>query len=142
MITVLFLTKNSSTSIDVLAGSLPWSKIHDWYFHFFVRFWWTYVRLCGKNSRCTMPLQSKNTVSKTFTFDRTRRAFFGLGSSGRFHWYDWALVSVSYPYTHNLSPVMTFLSHCSLSCDCACAITQVFNIKASMKFIDDFDLST
>ena len=43
----------------------------------------------------TTPLQSKKTVSKTFTFDRASRAYFDLGSSGRFHWDDWALVSMS-----------------------------------------------
>ena len=41
---------------------------------------------CGKNCWCTTPLQSKKTVSKTFTFDRTSRAVFDPGSSGRFHW--------------------------------------------------------
>ena len=42
----------------------------------------------------TTPLQTKKAVSKTFTIDRTWRALFGLGSSGRFHWDDWALVSM------------------------------------------------
>ena len=31
---------------------------------------------CGKNSWCTMPLQFKKTVSKTFTFERIWGAFF------------------------------------------------------------------
>ena len=37
MITVLFLTKNSRTSIDVWADALSWCKIHDWFFHNSVR---------------------------------------------------------------------------------------------------------
>ena len=52
-------------------------------------------RPCGKNSWWTMPLQSKKTVSKTFTFDRTWCAFFDLCSSGGFHWDDWGLVDDS-----------------------------------------------
>ena len=39
--------------------------------------------------------QSNKTVTKSFTFDRTYRAIFGLGPSGVFHWDDWALVSMS-----------------------------------------------
>ena len=39
MITVLFLAKNSRTSIDVWAGALSCCKIHDWFFHNSVRFW-------------------------------------------------------------------------------------------------------
>ena len=35
------------------------------------------------------------TVSKTFPFGRTWRAFLGFRSSGRFHWDDKALVSMS-----------------------------------------------
>ena len=46
------------------------------------------------------PLQSKKTVNRTFTFDRTRRAFFSLGFSGRFRWIDWA--ALPQPYTHDL----------------------------------------
>ena len=44
-----------------------------------------------------VPLQSKKTVSRTYTFDRTWRSFFGLGSSGWFHWDDSALISYPYP---------------------------------------------
>ena len=33
MITILFLAKNSRTSIDVWAGALSWCKMHDWLFH-------------------------------------------------------------------------------------------------------------
>ena len=36
----LFLDKNSRTSIDVWAGALAWVKIHDWFCHKSVRFWW------------------------------------------------------------------------------------------------------
>ena len=35
----------------------------------------------------------KNSDHLTFIFDRTWRAFFGLRSSGGFHWHDWGLVS-------------------------------------------------
>ena len=38
MITLLFLSKNSHTSIDMLAGALLWCKIHDWFFHNSVHF--------------------------------------------------------------------------------------------------------
>ena len=55
-------------------------------------------------------MQSKKTVSKTFTFNRTWRAFIDLGFSVRFHWDDWALVSMSLPYTYDSQPVLTFLS--------------------------------
>ena len=34
---VLFITKNSRTSIDVWAGALSWCKIHDWFLHNSVR---------------------------------------------------------------------------------------------------------
>ena len=53
------------------------------------------VQPCGKNLWCTMPLQSKKTLSKTFTFDRTWRAFLDIGSSGRFNWDDWTMVAMS-----------------------------------------------
>ena len=43
-----------------------------------------------------MPLKSKNTVSITFTFDRTCRAFFGLGEPECLHWDDWDVVSTSF----------------------------------------------
>ena len=48
-----------------------------------------------QDSWCTTPLQSKKTLSKTFIFDRIWHAFFSLRSSGRFHWDDWTLVSMS-----------------------------------------------
>ena len=38
MITVLFLAKNSRTSINVWADALSWSTIHNWFFHNSVRF--------------------------------------------------------------------------------------------------------
>ena len=41
MNTVLFLVKNSSTSIDVLGGALSWCKIHEWFFHNSARFFKT-----------------------------------------------------------------------------------------------------
>ena len=110
-ITVLFLAHISlRPSIDVWAGALSWYKIHDWFFYNSMRFWriasrnrritsrlysLSTARPCGKTLWCTMPFQSKKTVSKTFTFDRTWRVFFCLGSSGRFHWDDWALISMS-----------------------------------------------
>ena len=37
-------------------------------------------RPCGKNSWCTTPLQSRKTVSKTFTFNRIWCVFHGLSS--------------------------------------------------------------
>ena len=40
MIVVLFLAKNSRTSIDVWAVVLSWCKIHDWFFHNSVCFRW------------------------------------------------------------------------------------------------------
>ena len=43
-----------------------------------------------------MPLKSKNTVIITFTFDRTCRAFFGLGEPECLHSDDWDLVSTSF----------------------------------------------
>ena len=43
-----------------------------------------------------MPLKSKNTVSITLTFDRTCRAFFGLGEPECLHWDDWDLVPTSF----------------------------------------------
>ena len=52
------------------------------------------VRTTLWQSWCTTPLQSK-TLSQTFTFDRTWCAYFNLGSSWRFHWDNWALVSMS-----------------------------------------------
>ena len=94
MISVLFLAKNSRTSLDVWAGAFLWCKICDWFFHNSVRCWriasknrritWKQyclltVRPFGKNSLCITPLQSKKTVSKTFTFDRTWWAFFDFG---------------------------------------------------------------
>ena len=45
----------------------------------------------------TILLKSKNTVSITFTFDRTCRAFFGLGEPECLDRDDWDLVSTSYP---------------------------------------------
>ena len=41
IIAVLFLVKNSSTSIDVLGGALSWCKIHEWFFHNSARFFKT-----------------------------------------------------------------------------------------------------
>ena len=38
MIMVLFLAKNSRTSIDVWAGALTYRKIYDWFFHNSMRF--------------------------------------------------------------------------------------------------------
>ena len=38
IITILFLAKNSSTSINVWAVALSWWKIHDWFFHNSMRF--------------------------------------------------------------------------------------------------------
>ena len=43
-----------------------------------------------------MPLKSKNTVSITFTFNRTCRGFFGLGEPECLHWDDWNLVLTSF----------------------------------------------
>ena len=43
-----------------------------------------------------MPLKSKNTVSITFTFDRTCQAFFDLGQPECLHWDGWDLVSTSF----------------------------------------------
>ena len=43
-----------------------------------------------------MPLKSNNTVSITFTFDCTCRAFFGLGEPECLHWDDRDLVSTSF----------------------------------------------
>ena len=66
-----------------------------------------------------MPLQLKKTVNKTLTCDRTLSDFFGLDSSGRFHWDYWALVSMSLiellddfiqMIGHDSTSVMTFLS--------------------------------
>ena len=54
------------------------------------------VRPRDKNSWCTMPLKSKNTVSITFTFDRTCRAFFGLGEPECLNWDDWDLLPTSF----------------------------------------------
>ena len=47
MITVLFLAKNSGTSIDAWAGALAWCKIYDWFFHNSMRFW----RIASRNRR-------------------------------------------------------------------------------------------
>ena len=49
MITVLFLAKNSRTSIDVWANVLSWCKIYDRFFHNSVRFW----RIASRNWRIT-----------------------------------------------------------------------------------------
>ena len=51
------------------------------------------VRPCGKNSRCTTPLQSRNSEQNLHIW--TWRAFFGFVSSGRFRWDDWGLVWMS-----------------------------------------------
>lgn len=53
------------------------------------------VRPCSKSSWCTTSFQSKKTVSKVFRFDWTWHAIFGLGSSRRFHWIDWAFATMS-----------------------------------------------
>ena len=91
MNTLLFLAKHSRTIIGVWAGALASYKIRDLFFYNYVRFWRIASRNCritsrlyslltvrasGKNLWCITPLQSKRTVSKTFTFDRTWRSFF------------------------------------------------------------------
>ena len=48
------------------------------------------ARIHDTPSHCNWRKQWKN-----FTFNWTWGAFVGLGSSGRFHWHDWALVSMS-----------------------------------------------
>ena len=85
IVTVLFLAKNSRTSNELWAGALSWCKSHELFFHKSGRFF----GLFHANSWCTMPLKSKNTVSITFTFDRTCRAIFGLGEPECLHWDDW-----------------------------------------------------
>lgn len=101
-----FLTKYSGISNDVWAGPLSWYNSQFLFLYKCGRFWWIALRklhitcgqhsfltvlFCGKNSWCTTLLQSKKTVSKTFTFDRTWRTFFGFGSCGSFQWDDRAL---------------------------------------------------
>ena len=83
---VLFFAKNSRLSNDVWAGALSWCKSQCLFFHIYVRLWRITSRnlritcrqyslltvlSCGKNAWCTTPMQSKKTVSKTFTFDRS-----------------------------------------------------------------------
>ena len=113
-----------NTVVDVLFLASAWCKICNGFFHNTVRFWWTTshnqrrttmyysllsIRPCSKNSWCITPLESKKTVSKTFTFDRPCSCFFGFGYKGRFYWDDYALVSMQHPYTHISSPTMTVL---------------------------------
>ena len=56
MITVLFLAKNLRTSINEWDGVLSWCKIHDWFFH-------NYVRFCFA--------QSAHNFKAVFLIDRT-----------------------------------------------------------------------
>lgn len=62
------------------------------------------------NECSSIPDIFSNKFAKTFwqfrIFDRTWRAFFGLGSFGSFHWEDYTLISTTYPcYQLSLSLV-------------------------------------
>ena len=53
------------------------------------------VFLIDRPTLWLLSLQSKKTVSETFTFDGTWLVFFGLSSPGHFLWVYWTSVSMS-----------------------------------------------
>ena len=110
MITILFLAKNSRTSIDMCAGVLSWCKIHDWFLPQFCLFLMNCFAQSAHNFKvpywpynlvARIPLQSIETVSKTFAFNQNWRALFSFGSSTKIIGFDFNVIAIHLWFVSN-----------------------------------------